>query len=239
MNIRWKYFLIKRSRTDLNVAADSWTTLCIRERVYTGEEDAVVGGEETKGERKKERARKMEYQHVYRGPCIVPLFLSCRFFQSPSANFNPFTLLPSFPSSSFKLCFPPGIFRDFDRGRKRKGRRSVKSNSANIRGPSIKRRTTFLKSLLLERQYRFSIIVESLFCAVFIPRKEIVFPFFTKRLVSARNTIPLSFPFPLSLPLSLLFPVLSLFLLGEFRICILYDMLRSYVSRFRYAICRR
>lgn len=109
MNIRWKYFLIKRSRTNLNVAADSWTTLCIRARVYTGEEEAVVGGEETKGERKKERARKMEYQHVYRGPCNVPLFLSCRFFQSPSANFNPFTLLPSFPLHRSSSAFHRGF----------------------------------------------------------------------------------------------------------------------------------
>lgn len=89
-----------------------WVTATVRVREETSSETNErgrrAGGVFTKG-------------HVARS-----LSLSFFFFLIPHRDF----------SNSIVLNFLPRIFGDFVRGRKQKGRRSVKSNSANVRGDS-------------------------------------------------------------------------------------------------------
>lgn len=151
-------------------------------------------------------------------------FLSRRFF--PSTH-------PHLSLSSFKLDFPTGIFKDFVHGRKRKGRRSVKSNSANIREYLPWKKTFVLRNLSLERQHSFSIIGPEFIEKVGRNQegKKLRPRFSLNRLVNVRNVYS---------PFSLFTPSYSLFLRGEFRICIPYDIpyiyCRVMLSRFRYAI---
>lgn len=176
-----------------------------------------VGRDGPRGKRRNKRRGKGGKKDVFtedRPPFYF--FLSRRFF--PSTH-------PHLSLSSFKLDFPTGIFKDFVHGRKRKGRRSVKSNSANIREYLPWKKTFVLRNLSLERQHSFSIIGPEFIEKVGRNQegKKLRPRFSLNRLVNVRNVYS---------PFSLFTPSYSLFLRGEFRICIPYDILPSYVISF-------
>lgn len=106
-----------RRREGAGVAGSRWTE-------GGGGDCAREGGNARRNERKEE-----SQGAVFTKGHVAPSF----FFSSARQAIFRFFLVPA------ALNFPPRIFRDFVRGRKQKGRRSVKSNSANARRFAVRK----------------------------------------------------------------------------------------------------